>query len=155
MTDETTNESMLVAIRDKLKDLIEKDPALSDLKKVYKGTPRSIPNYPCVLLDFEDDTITQRHKGQANIGQTIRMNVIVLDKYLEYDERQDKLLRLTGLLKKNFNTNRYLNGLKDASGAWKVNDMYSTSTRYEALVNPKTFVLDSSEIKIEIVTEGI
>lgn len=155
MTAETTTDEMLVAIREKLKSNIEGDSNLSDIAKVYAGTPKSIPNYPCVLLDYDEEDITQAHKGQTNIGEKIRMNVVVMDKYLDYKERQDKLLILTGLLKKNLNTNRYLNGLHAESNAWKVIDVKVLNVRFEALVNPKTFVLDSSEIRIEITTEGI
>jgi len=152
---ETSSDDMLVAIRNKLKENIENDENLADIKKVYKGAPKSIPNYPCVLLDYDEEDVVQKHKGQTNIGETIRMNIIVLEKYLEYNDRQDKLLKLTGILKKNLNTNRYLNSLRDADGNWRVLDVKVRSIRYEALVNPKTFVLDSSEIRIEISTEGI
>lgn len=155
MTETTTTDDLLVAIRDTLKSNIEADSSLSDIKKVYKGTPKSIPNYPCVLLDYDEEEITQRHKGQTNIEEKIRMNVVVMEKYLEYSERQDRLLKLTGLLKKNLNTNRYLSGLRAEDGSWRVIDVKVLRVRYEALVNPKTFVLDSSEIRIEITTEGI
>ena len=83
------------------------------------------------------------------------MSIIVLHKYLDYKERQDTLLTLTGKIKKLIVTNRRLDGLRAENGDWKVQDTTLAGTRYEALVKPKTFVLDSSEIKIKIVTEGI
>lgn len=155
MAYETSNKDMMVAIRDKIKKVIEDDTGLADLKKVYKGTPNSIPNYPAVMLDWTEDEPEQVAKGQNKIQQKLGMSIIVLEKYLNYDERQDRLLTLTGKIKKLIVENRYLDGLRAENNDWKVQDTQLAGTRYEALVKPKTFVLDSSEIKIIIVTEGI
>ena len=156
MAYETTDKDMMVAIRDKIKLLLESDTVLkTDLKRIYKGTPKSITNYPAVMLDWNDDEAEQVNKGQLKIRERHAMSVIVLHKYTDYDERQDKLLELTGKIKKLIVTNRYLDGLRADDDSWKVQDVVLVGTRYEALVNPKTFVLDSSEIKIEIITEGI
>ncbi len=156
MAYETTDKDMMVAIRDKIQSLIESDTYLkAELEKVYKGTPKSIPNYPAVMLDWIDDESEQVNKGKLKIRERHAMSIIVLHKYLDYKERQDKLLTLTGKIKKLIVTNRYLDGLRADDDSWKVQDVVLIGTRYEALVNPKTFVLDSSEIKIVIVTEGI
>ena len=155
MAYETSTKDMLVAIRDKIKQIIEDDAELSDLKKVYKGTPNSIPNYPAVMLDWTEDEPEQVAKGQYKIQQKLAMSVIVLEKYLNYDERQDRLLELAGKLKKLLVANRYLNGLRAEDGDWKVLDIKLAGTRYEALIKPKTFVLDSIEINLIFVTEGI
>ena len=154
MANETSTKDMLVAIREKIKTLIEEDTTIA-LKKVYKGTPNSIPNYAVVMLDWTDDEPGQVVKGQFKILQSLSMSIIVIEKSLNYDERQDRLLTLTGKIKKLMVTNRYLNGLRAENGDWKVQDVKLAGTNYEALVKPKTFVLDSSEIKILIVTEGI
>jgi len=155
MAYETSTKDMMVAIRDKIKQVIEDDTGLAALKKVYKGTPNSIPNYPAAMLDWTEDEAEQVNKGQYKIRQKHAMSIIVMEKYLNYDERQDRLLTLTGKIKKLMVTNRYLNGLRAEDNSWKVQDIVLIGTRYEALIKPKTFVLDSSEIKIEIVTEGI
>lgn len=155
MAYETSNKDMMVAIRDKIKQVIEDDTGLADLKKVYKGTPNSIPNYPALMLSWTEDEAEQVNKGQYKIRQKHGMSLIVLAKYLDYDERQDKLLELTGKIKKLMVTNRYLNGLRAEDNSWRVQDIVLIGTRYEALIKPKTFVLDSSEIRVIVVTEGI
>lgn len=155
MANETSNEDMMVAIRNKIKKIIESDPNLSNLKKVYKGTPNSVPNYPAVEIDWIEDTAQQTHKGQYKITQNHQMSIIVLNKYLDYSERQDELLTITGIIKKLMVTNRYLNGLRAEDDSWRHQDIKLVGTIFEALVRPKTFVLDSSEIKLIIVTEGI
>ena len=56
MVYETSTKDMMVAIRNKIKKIIEDDADLAMyLKKVYKGTPRSISNYPAVMLDWDGD----------------------------------------------------------------------------------------------------
>jgi len=155
MAYETSNKDMMVAIRDKIKQVIEDDTGLANLEKVYKGTPNSIPNYPAVMLDWTEDEAEQVNKGQFKIRQKHGMSIIVLAKYLDYNERQDRLLELTGKIKKLMVTNRYLNGLRADDNSWRVQDIVLIGTRYEALIKPKTFVLDSSEIRVIIVTEGI
>jgi len=156
MANETSDLDVMVAIRDKIKTLLESDVYLKvEIKKIYKGTPKSIPNYPAVMLDWDNSDPEQVNKGQFKIREKHAMSIIVLHKYLDYDERQDKLLKLTGKIKKLIVTNRYLNGLRASDDRWKVQDVVLVGTNYEALVNPKTFVLDSSEIKIVIITEGI
>ncbi len=155
MAYETSNLDMMIAIRNKIKQIIEKDTGLADLEKVYEGMPNSIPNYPAVMLAWTEDETEQIHKGQNKIGQKSSMSIIVLEKYKDYKKRQDKLLILTGKIKKLMVTNRYLDGLRAEDDSWRHVDIMLIGTRYEALVKPKTFVLDSSEIKIVIVTEGI
>lgn len=156
MAYETSNQDKMIAIRDKIKELINADPVISKtLRKVYKGTPPNIPNYPAVMLSWTSDDPEQVHKGQYAIRENNKMDIIVLVKYLNYDERQDILLTLTGRIKKLIVKNRYLNGLKAEDNSWRVQDIVLVGTRYEALIKPKTFVLDTSEIKISIVTEGI
>ena len=153
---ETSTKAMTVAIRDKIKKLIEDDADLAMyLKKVYKGTPKSIPNYPAVLLDWERATPEQAIQGKTGIRRKCEMNIIAMEYYLKYDERQDRLLETTGKIEKLIVNNRYLDGLRASDGSWKVLDVQLAGTEYEALVKPKTFVLDSSEIKIIISTEGI
>ncbi len=155
MAYETSSKDMMVALREKIQTLIEEDTGLSDIAKVYAGTPSAIPNYPAVMLDWTEDETEQAHKGRDKIRQKSAMSIIVMAKYLDYKKRQDMLLTLTGKIKKLMVTNRYLDGLKDADGSWRHVDIVLTGTRYEALIKPKTFVLDSSEIKIIVVTEGI
>ena len=155
MAYETSTKDSLVAIRDKLQEIIQDDGGLSDIVKVYKGAPNSIPKYPAVMLDYTEDIVTQASKGRDNLRQKHSMSVIVLHKYLNYDERQDKLLTYTGKIKKLLITNRYLSGLRANDGSWKVLGLEITGTIYEPLIKPNTFVLNSSEIKIEITTEGI
>ncbi len=155
MAYETSTEDMMVVIREKIQKLIEEDTGLSDIQRVYAGTPNAIPNYPAVMLDWTEDEIEQAHQGRDKIGQKSGMSIIVMAKYLDYKKRQDMLLKLTGKIKKLIVTNRYLDGLRAADGSWRHVDMVLTGTQYESLIKPKTFVLDSSEIKIIVVTEGI
>jgi len=155
MAYETSIKDSKVAIRDKIKKLIEDSSELNSIKKVYKGTPNQIPRYPCVMLDWERATTIQVNQGKTGIQRECLMNIIVMEKYLNYDERQDRLLTLTGIIEKLIVTSRYLNGLRAEDDSWKVQDVKLVETRYEALVKPNTFVLDSSEIKIMIVMEGI
>ncbi len=146
----------MIAIRKKIAELIESDSVIKQtLRKIYKGTPHSIPNYPAVMLSWTTDDPGQVHKGKREIRERNNMDIIVLVKYMNYDERQDILLTLTGRIKKLMVTNRYLNGLRAKDNSWKVQDIVLVGTRYEALIKPKTFVLDSSEIKISVITEGI
>ena len=156
MAYETSDKDKMIAIREKIAELIEKDPVIKEtLRKVYRGTPPNIPNYPAVELDWDNDDPEQVNKGQFKIRERNTMNIIVLVKYANYDERQNTLLTLTGRIKKLMVTNRYLNGLRAADDSWRVQDVVLVGTRYEALIKPKTFVLDGSEIKISVVTEGI
>ena len=155
MAYETSTKDSLVAIRNKIKKIIEDDGGLSDIVKIYKGTPNSIPKYPAILLDWTADTITQVSKGKDKLRQVHGLSIIVLHQYYNYDDRQDKLLTYTGKIKKLINDNRYLDGLRASDDSWKVLDVVLTGTVYEALTKPNTFVLDSSEIKLEIKTEGI
>jgi len=155
MAYETSIKDSKVAIRNKLKKLIEDSSTLCEIKKVYKGTPNAIPNYPAVMLDWEVAINEQVNQGKTGIQRKCEMNIIVLEKYLKYGERQDKLLELTGKIEKLIVNNRYLDGLRASDDSWKVRDVQLAQTRYEALVKPNTFVLDSSEIKIIIITEGI
>ncbi len=107
------------------------------------------------MLDWEVAINEQVNQGKTGIQRKCEMNIIVLEKYLKYGERQDKLLELTGKIEKLIVNNRYLDGLRASDDSWKVRDVQLAQTRYEALVKPNTFVLDSSEIKIIIITEGI
>lgn len=155
MAYETSTEDMMVAIREKIQTLIEENTGLSDIVKVYAGTPHSIPNYPAVTLNWTEDEIEQVHKGQFKVRQKSAMSIIVFNKYLDYKKRQNQLLVLTGKIKKLMVTNRYLDGLRAADDSWRHIDIVLTGAKYEPWIKPNTFVLDSSEIKIEIVTEGI
>jgi len=156
MAYETSDKDMMVAIRDKIKQILTDDITLASIKKIYKGMPNSVPNYPAIMLDWTEDEPEQVSKGQYKIRQKCGMSIIVLEKYLNYDERHDRLLTLTGKIKKAVVKNRYLNGLRAANGDWKVLDMQLARTNYEALgAKPRPFVLDSSEVKIIVVTEGI
>ena len=151
---ETTIEDMLVAIRNKIKENIKADVELQDIVKIYKGNPNSIPKYPVILLAYDREEITQRHKGRDNIQEKTLLLVTVIEKYLNAEEVEDRLLRLTGYLKKNFITNRYLDGIESESNTWKIIDAKPIEVNYDSL-QTKTFVLYSSEIKVEITTEGI
>lgn len=156
MAYETSTEDKMIAIREKIATLIENDSVIKQtLKRVYRGTPHSIPNFPAVELVWEVDDTKQAHKGQFEIEEKNTMNIIVSVKYFEYKERQDILLTLTGRIKKLIVTNRYLDGLRAKDDSWRVQDVVLVGTRYEALIKPKTFVLDGSEIKISVITEGI
>jgi len=155
MAYETSTKDSKVAIRDRIKKLIEDSSELYEIKKIYKGTPNSIPNYPCVMLDWGRAITTQAYQGKTGLQRQCEMSVIVLEKYLEYSERQDRLLTLTGKIEKLIVNDRYLKGLRASDDSWKVQDVKLIETIYEALPKPNTFVLDSSEIKIIIITEGI
>ena len=155
MADETSSLDSLVAIRNKIITLIENDAGLTNIKKVYKGVPNSVPVYPCVLVDWTEDSPVQAHKGQNEIRFNNEMSLIVFEKHADHPERQDILLTITGKIKKLMVDNRYLDGLRATDGSWKTQDVVLTGTLYENLVKPNSFVLNSSEIKITIVTEGI
>lgn len=155
MANETSSLDSLVAIRNKIIELIENEAGLSDIQKVYKGTPNTVPVYPCVLVDWTTDEPEQAHKGRNEIRFNNEMSLIVLEKHAQYPVRQDILLTLTGKIKKLMVDNRYLNGLRATDGSWKTEGVVLTGTDYENLVKPNSFVLNASEIKITIVTEGI
>lgn len=155
MTFETSKEDKLVAIRDKIKKIITDAPNIVGVRKIYNGTPKSIPNYPSIMLAWNESIPEQANKGKTEIRERHSMSIIVLEKYLDYDKRQNKLLVLTGQIKKLMVENRYLDGLRADDGSWKNLGVVLGITRYEALIKPKSFVLDSSEINITVVTEGL
>lgn len=141
-------------IRNKIKDILENEESLSDIVKIYKGMPTVVTRYPCVLLDWDNKQMTQRHKGMSGRQHLCYMSVIVLEKYTDYEKRLDLLSDLTDKIEAVLIDNRYLDGLENTTDDWSVEDVEVIEVIYEALPKPREFVLDSSEIKIVIKVGG-